>query len=290
MHCPAKLNLSLRIVGRRPDGYHLLESSMAPISVYDRMTLSFAPAADIEILCRGSKPNLPVGKANLAAKAAEVFLRRTGLTGRIVIDIEKDIPMGAGLGGGSSDAAAALKMLAHVLTPGIADDQLATWSLELGADVPFFVYGRPARVAGIGEKVTPSSPIVSGPIVVAFPGASLSTADVYKAYDESLTRSVDLSSGTTFASDDGSFRGILVNDLEAAATWIFPPLRLLKMRMFELGACGALMTGSGSAVFGIWKDATAADAAATQLSTVDGIWARSVQIIEQSPSAEIREL
>jgi 4-diphosphocytidyl-2-C-methyl-D-erythritol kinase len=113
---------------------------------------------------------------------------------------------------------------------------------------------------------------------------------VYRAYDASLTRSADLSSGSVFASDERSLREILVNDLEAAAIEIYPPLRLLKLRMIELGARGVLMTGSGSAVFGIWESDRSAQTAAMTLRTKDGIWAKTVEIITQPPKVEVDEL
>lgn len=286
---PAKLNLSLRIVGRRADGYHLLDSCMVPISVYDRLELTFVAGPQVQVRCRVWQPGTPQDGDNLAARAAHLFMRQTGITGSVSIAIDKEIPIGAGLGGGSSDAAAVLRMLARGLANGLGLDQLAHWSVDLGADVPFFVYGIPARVGGVGEHVEQAAPPVTGPVVVVFPGTGLSTVEVYRAYDDSLTRSVDLSSGSLFASDQGSFREILVNDLEAAAMRIYPPLRLLKLRMFELGASGALMTGSGSALFGIWKDGLAAQAAATTLRTTDGLWARSVEILTRTPEVEIRD-
>lgn len=287
---PAKLNLHLRIVGRRPDGYHLLDSAMVPISLYDRVDLAFKPHADIAIRCRALQPGIPEDNENLAAKAAKLFLDRAGFTGKVHITIDKEIPSGAGLGGGSSDAAAILRMLNAALDARIATDVLARWALDLGADVPFFVYGSPARVGGIGERITPQPSSVSAPIVVAFPGTSLSTADVYRTYDASLTTSADLSSGSFPASDQSSLNGILINDLEAAAIRIYPRLRLLKHRMLDLGACGALMTGSGSAVFGIWKDERAAQAAAATLRMSDGMWARAVGIIERTPEVDIQDL
>lgn len=286
---PAKLNLSLRIVGRRPDGYHLLDSAMVPISLCDRLDLTFVPGPHAEVRCRALQPDLPQDENNLAGRAARLFMRQTGVSGCVSITIDKSIPIGAGLGGGSSDAAAVLRMLDRGWADRVGPQQLARWSIDLGADVPFFVYGFPARVSGVGENVEPTDPALDLPIVVAFPGTPLSTAEVYRAYDDdSLTRSADLSSHNFFTGGQASFRGNLVNDLEAAAMRLYPPLRLLKRRMFELGACEALMTGSGSAVFGIWENGLAAQAAAT-LRTTDGIWARSVEILGQTPEVEIRD-
>lgn len=284
---PAKINLSLRIVGVRQDGYHLLDSCMVPISLYDRLDLTFVPAVETVIRCRTTQPGIPEDEANLAGKAARMFLDRSGITGAVSIRIEKSIPCGAGLGGGSSDAAAVLRMLDEGLAVGVGLERLASWSIEIGSDVPFFVHGRPARVRGVGELVMPSEPILSALIVVAFAGTELSTAAVYQAYDRSLTRAADLSSDSDFARGQRPFREMLLNDLEAAATGIHPSLRLLKARLFDLGACGALMTGSGSAMFGVWEERVAAEAAAAALRTTDGIWAKCVEIIEETPKVEI---
>jgi 4-diphosphocytidyl-2-C-methyl-D-erythritol kinase len=258
---------------------------MVPISLYDRLELTFVPGSHADVRCRALQPGTPEDEHNLAGRAARLFMQRTGISGHISITIHKEIPIGAGLGGGSSDAAAVLRMLATGLASDLSPAQLAQWSLDLGADVPFFVFGYPAKVRGVGEVIEPTPPPLSAPIVVAFPGTGLSTAEVYRAFDNSLTRSADLSSGDALASDQGSFREILVNDLEAAAMHMFPPLRLLKMRMFELGACGALMTGSGSAMFGIWENGLATEAAET-LRTTDGLWARPVEILARTPAVE----
>jgi 4-diphosphocytidyl-2-C-methyl-D-erythritol kinase len=260
---------------------------MAPISVFDHLELSYAPAPTTTIRCLGTGPTIPQDEQNLAGKAARMFLARNGLGGTVTIRIRKTIPVGAGLGGGSSDAAAVLRMLNIGLGTGIGTTELADWALELGADVPFFVYGQPAQVGGIGERITPREPTLSAPMVVAFPGLALSTAAVYAAYDRSLTRAADLSSGSSLASGQTPLREILVNDLEAAASDIYPPLRPLKARLLKLGAAGALMTGSGSAVFGVWNDRAAAEAAAAVLRTTDGIWAECVEIIRQTPEVEV---
>jgi 4-diphosphocytidyl-2-C-methyl-D-erythritol kinase len=126
------------------------------------------------------------------------------------------------------------------------------------------------------------------PIVVAFLGTGLSTAAVYRAYDDLLTTSCDLSSDNVFASDQRSLREVLVNDLEVAAMKMCPPVRSLKQRMLGLGAIGALMTGSGSAVFGIWKDGLVAEAAATTLAG-EGLWARHVEIVQRPLEITMRE-
>jgi 4-diphosphocytidyl-2-C-methyl-D-erythritol kinase len=283
---PAKLNLFLRILGRRPDGYHLIDSSMVPISLYDRVNLTFVPGARLAVRCRGLQDEVPVDGDNLAGRAALLFMRETGLVGDVSITIDKNIPMGAGLGGGSSDAAAVLRMMAYGTGKDVPLGQLAQWAVTLGADVPFFVHGTAARVGGIGDCVEQVAPLLSMPIVVAFPGSGVSTADVYRAYDDSLTSSPDLSSGSVFVSDQRSLRETLVNDLEVAAMSICPPVRSLKQRMHELGAVGALMTGSGSAVFGIWDDGLAAEAAVRTL-VGDGLWARHVEVIQRTPEIAV---
>jgi 4-diphosphocytidyl-2-C-methyl-D-erythritol kinase len=231
---------------------------------------------------------MPPDGDNLAGRAALLFMHQTGLVGQVSITIDKRIPIGSGLGGGSSDAATVLRMMVQGTGRNVALDQLASWALTLGADVPFFVHGTSARVGGVGERVEPAAAWLSMPIVVAFPGIGLSTADVYRAYDDSLTSSADLSSGSVFLSDERSLLDALANDLEVAAMTICPPVRSLKQRMHELGAIGALMTGSGSAVFGIWEDRQAAEAATKTLAR-DGLWARQVEVIRHAPEIAVED-
>lgn len=287
---PAKINLGLRVTGVRADGYHLLDSIIVPIALFDRLTIRVRPAARVGVELRCSQPGIPCGDENLIVRAARLFLERTKRAADIAVDLDKHIPVGGGLGGGSSDAAAALLALDRLLCTGIEAPQLMEWGAELGADVPFFVHGRPARVRGIGEVVDELDFRCPWFLVVVFPGFSLSTAAVYRAYDASLTNRFSDSSVPTFASartplHESLVPESLVNDLEAVATQIHPPIRTLKLQLLDMGALGAHMTGSGSAVFGVWERREEAYAAAEQMQR-KGNWARAVEILDATPEIE----
>ena len=162
---PAKINLYLRIVGRRPDGYHLLDSMMVPISLYDDIHITVArgerrgasPGAALVVHC--DDPTVPDDETNLAYKAAALVCQEAGLQARIAIHLRKRIPAGAGLGGGSSNAATVLKSLNALLALGWTEAHLCQLGARLGADVPFFIPCRPARIGGIGEIVTTVPPL-----------------------------------------------------------------------------------------------------------------------------------
>ncbi len=286
-YAPAKINLRLRVVGRRPDGYHLLDSLLLPVGVFDCLVVRVWPAAHptVELCCQS--PGVPRGGDNLAVRAAHLFMRETMTTLKVVVELKKEIPVGAGLGGGSSDAAAVLRALNAIVGTDIPQEQLMEWALSLGADVPFFIYGRPARIRGIGEWVEGLHDWPSGPLVLAFCGASLATSEVYAAYDDLLTSRGAASSIRRPTRGQMPLRDLLVNDLEAAAIRIQPGLRGLKTRLLRLGAQGALMTGSGSSVFGFWEKWDEARAAAERLRR-QGVWARAVGVLARAPGLTIR--
>jgi 4-diphosphocytidyl-2-C-methyl-D-erythritol kinase len=283
---PAKINLSLSIVGRRRDGYHELDSVVAPVDLYDEVAVTVSPSAAPEVLVRCTPPAAaPGGDENLVVRAARVFLRRMRLGARILIALTKRIPIGAGLGGGSSDAAAVLRCLNALAARPTSDDELAGWGLELGADVPLFLFGRPARMRGIGERLDPVEVDTKRSLVIAFSGIALDTAAVYAKHDDLLTTSNALHSIRSLTSGREALRH-MQNDLEAAAVHLQPELRRLKERLSTLGAAGAAMTGSGSAMFGWWESRVEADAAASQLRA-SGIWAHAGGILKQTPAVEL---
>ena len=286
---PAKVNLTLRITGRRSDGYHLLDSIVVPISVFDRLSIvvSAAKVPSVSLTCR--RGNLVLRGVNIAEQAARLFLRRSGVRARIQLELEKEIPIGAGMGGGSSDAAAVLRVLKDVLAPTLPEATLRNWGLELGADVPFFLFGRPARVRGIGEAIEAITAWPSAAMVVAFPGEGLSTAAVYSAFDAALTRPGSGSTSSNFTSSvEPLFREPLVNDLESAALRVHPGPSIVKDRLLDLGANVASMTGSGSAVFGFWSSRDGAERGAEQMRA-EGNWARVVEILSRVPAARSQD-
>ena len=286
MLAAAKINACLRVVGSRPDGYHLLDGIMVPVGLFDRLDFTLTSASSTKVRFSCDHPTLPLDARNLVVRAAVLFLERTDPRTDVKIELHKEIPVGAGLGGGSSDAAATLKALNWLTAAGVDQVTLARWGLELGADVPFFLIGRPARVRGVGEQISPLKWPVDCPVVIAFPGAGLSTGEVYAAYDRTLTRGSEDSSLQAFSRGQVPLQTVLANDLEAVASEMYPPVRAVKRRLLELGAYAALMSGSGSAVFGVWEERDRAQAAAEMLRTEDGIWARAVDILDHVPEIE----
>lgn len=291
VRAPAKLNLTLRVLGRRSDGYHLLDSLVVPIALFDLVDVQVeaSMAAEISVHCspRGAAPE---GPDNLVARAARLYLDRTGRSARIRIDLGKQIPAGAGLGGGSSDAAATLRVL-NALSPAPASaSDLSRWALELGADVPFFLSGGSARMGGVGEFLEPiEAPIDCGAgLAVVFPGTPLETRHVYANYDDLLTTESAVSRIPRLTVDRGPVDGWLENDLEAAAFRILPIVKDLKRQLRAHGAHSALMTGSGSAVFGIWDGAERASAAARGMRA-SGLWARATWILNRLPAVETHD-
>ncbi len=275
--CPAKINLDLEILGRRADGYHLLRSDMVPLSVGDRLELTVDPArTGVELEVTGREA--PSGPDNLVWRAASLFLERTGISTGVRMRLTKELPSGAGLGGGSSDAAATLRLLAALLQPEIERDRLLAWALELGADVPFFIDGRPATIAGIGEQLTPLQDWPKQPLVVAFRGPGLATAEVYRRFDASLTSTQSASSIPVFPRFLGGKRR---NDLESAACQIDPAINSLKECLLSHGACEVGMSGSGSAVFGFFAESEEAQRCSTRMSE-NGDWARTCEILGES--------
>ncbi len=285
MLAPAKVNLFLRIVGRRSDGYHLLDSLMVPISLHDQLHVRITRPCRSEALVtvNSDSPDAPGGPENLVHRAATLFLQATHNPVAVDIDLRKHIPVGSGLGGGSSDAAAALLALNRLLGSPCELGQLAQLAVEVGADVPFFVYGRPARVGGIGEQVTPLRLGRSLSLVVCSDGSKLSTAQIYSLVDVSLTSERPATNIAPLVSGLQPVSEVLVNDLESAVAKVHPEVLSLKARLIKQGAQGALMTGSGSAVFGIWPDHRLARNAAMKLRQ-QGLWAEAVQTLDESPA------
>ncbi len=279
--CPAKINLTLDVLGRRADGYHLIESEMVPIALADTIVVQVVPGpTSIELEVSGR--DVPGGADNLVYRAAELFVGKYGCSGRIRIHLAKRVPSGAGLGGGSSDAAATLRVLDELFEIGAGEVALRALALELGADVPFFVTGRPATVSGIGEISVPLATIPEDPLVVAFGGPGLATAEVYAGFDASLTSPQAASTIRDFPRSSGSR---LRNDLERAASLIDPGINRLREALLLLGASEAGMSGSGSAVFGFFRDRRAAGVCAERL-TAEGHWAEVTSILEKCPPVE----
>ena len=267
----AKINVYLRIVGRRPDGYHLLDSLMVPISLYDEIHIAVAleeqratsPGVTLAVSC--DDPTVPGGETNLAYKAAALVCQEAGLQARIGIHLRKHIPAGAGLGGGSSNAATVLKSLNTLLALGWTEARLCQLGARLGADVPFFIPCRPARIGGIGDIVTTVPPLPARSVVLVVPPFSVSTPWAYRRFDELSPVAPASVPPWQFTPAQWPSREWLINDLERAVLPAYPLIAALKEALLRLGAEGVLMSGSGSSVFGIFRHHIAAEHAVTAL-------------------------
>ncbi|MFP3999635.1 MAG: 4-(cytidine 5'-diphospho)-2-C-methyl-D-erythritol kinase [Desulfobacterales bacterium] len=266
---PAKINLYLNVTGIRSDGYHELISLMCCIGLHDTVRFSFdCPGAAEELKVACDHPAVPLGSGNLAFGAAAAFFEETGISpGKLAISIKKQIPLGAGLGGGSSNAAAVLRGLNRHYENPVSTQRLMELGARLGADVPFFIFDRPAVATGIGEKLFPFYGLPAMPLIVIYPGRPLSTACVYKNLNLALTNPEKINKKFTFrpgwVADVSSH---LFNALEPAAMEICPEIGEAKEALLACGADGALMSGSGSSVFGIFTDKRRAESAYSKLS------------------------
>ena len=264
---PAKINLFLRVTGRRADGYHELDSVFVPISLADRVCVEMRPSKAPAVSLRCDSPVLPADERNLAVRAASAFMTEFGIDAEVLIDLHKEIPVGGGLGGGSSDASAVLRMMAALCHVNQSAG-LATVALTLGADVPFFLDPVPARVGGIGERIAPLGSIAPFAVLLAVPPLEISTAMIFRELKASQWSGA-ASAGDIRAIVAGRMTSdIVVNDLEAVAIAKYPVIAELKVMLLRVGANAASMTGSGSAVFGIFASASDAARAALQLRTL----------------------
>ena len=246
---PAKLNLRLKITGRRPDGYHELVSIMIPVTLCDLLELTVVPEG-IKLSCDGFK--VPADERNLVYRAAESFLSRAGIKKGISIKLTKNIPVAAGLGGGSSDAAAALLSLNEIWSMPLSLSDLEDIAIQLGADVPFFIYRRPALARGIGEILEPQEEWPKYWYVIVTPPLPVSTSWVYGNLKLKLTTGEYNYIVNFLKGDSFKVSHILENDLEEVTTAHFPIINTIKKHLVDAGAEGALMTGSGPSVFGIF--------------------------------------
>ncbi len=260
---PAKINLFLRVTGRRPDGYHELDSIFLPLALCDRVVIEIRSASAPSITLHCEHPGVPPDDRNLAFRAAAAFASEFATQGQIAIDLRKAIPPGAGLGGGSSDAATTLLMVA-AMTRIHQPQRLRAIALSLGADVPFFLDPRPARVSGIGEQIAVLPAMPSLNLVIAVPPVEVPTARVFAALDRSGW-SGPAPEEVIRALSEGEVSG-LVNDLEPVAMRLFPEIAYLKHSLEGAGARAVAMSGSGGAVFGVFPDAGTAGRVASELA------------------------
>ena len=261
IHAAAKINLYLKILGRRSDGLHDIVTAVQSISLDDTLVLE---ARDEGIGLEVDDPGIPDGPENLAWKAAAALPLPAIPPRGVHISLRKRIPAGAGLGGGSSDAAAVLIGLRRLWDLHLSDRELEGLGATLGSDVPYFLQGGTALLEGTGTVVHPLGDRLGYEVLIVFPGTPLATRDVYAAATAPLTSAPNLSSMKCFKpvqQDDlpGEVEAWVRagNDLEAAARSLCPSIGVIKEHLLKAGATAASMTGSGSAVFGIFRDKVA---------------------------------
>ena len=255
----AKVNLTLAVGEKRLDGYHEVVSVMQRVSLCDTLTAE-QTREGITLTC--SDPALPSEEENLAHRAASLFFRETGIAGGAALTLEKRIPSQAGLGGGSSDAASALLALRKLYAPALPDTELETMAAALGSDVPFFIRGGTQLATGRGEVLSPLPPLTDGWYVIVKPTESFSTPAMYRRLDElppACTPPLPPLQGGLPALAAGLFNRFETAIPAGSAVWD------IKARLAAYGALASLLSGSGSAVFGLFDTETAARAAVEAL-------------------------
>ncbi|ANU54818.1 4-(cytidine 5'-diphospho)-2-C-methyl-D-erythritol kinase [Acutalibacter muris] len=248
-----KINLTLDVVGRREDGYHLLDTVMQTISVWDELEIQHSRQPGVHLQC--NRESLPTDSKNTAFRAAKFFLEDRGLQNEgVYIFIKKHIPSRSGMGGGSADAAAVLRGLNEMYETKLSAEKLMELGVKVGADVPFCVIGGAARCTGTGAQVEPIAPMPECWLVVCKPPTGMSTPRAYALLDQYPLSSIQATPRMLEAMAVGSLKRIgrsLANRFDE--TLRMAPVRALKRAMTDAGALGAMMTGSGSSVYGIFE-------------------------------------
>ena len=254
----AKINLALAIQNKRSDGYHNLSTIMQTVSIYDWVRLQKSD----KIICNTNVRDIPDGEKNIAFKAAKIFFEFTKIDAGVNIFIDKKIPSGAGMGGGSSDAAAVFCGLNKLYCANIDDGTMIKLASKVGADVPFLIKGGTALAEGVGDVITTMNPIPKCSILIVKPTVSISTADAYGQYDSLFWKSENNVNFLMHYIEKGDLEKIccsLFNDFEKVVE--LATIKNIKEQIMMRGALTSCMTGSGSAVFGIYKNFEEADRA-----------------------------
>ena len=257
---PAKVNLKLEILRRREDGYHELRTILQKISLYDTLSVSLKKKKEISIST--DHPSLPIGRGNLVYQAAQLILKKSGYKCGLHIDIRKEIPLGAGLGGGSSNAATTLKALNQLLEIGFPTKELLKMGLGIGADVPFFLFDGAAVATGIGERLKKIE-LPDLWYVFINPNFEVSTRWAYQNFI--LTKRHFHFNLQGFVKTPEEISRLLWNDLEGVVSYKYPQIERMNKMLLSAGALGALMTGSGPTVFGVFSGKREAEKAFKKL-------------------------
>jgi 4-diphosphocytidyl-2-C-methyl-D-erythritol kinase len=270
---PAKLNLYLHVLGRRADGYHLLDSLVAFADVGDVVTAQPALALSLEIIgpFAGALQDDP--SENLVWRAARALAERAGIEPKAALTLEKNLPVASGIGGGSSDAAAALKALGELWRLDLGERPFQGLAPSLGADVPVCLFGELAWVGGIGEAVAPAPALPSCSVVLVNPGLGLATPAVFKARTGAFSEAARFDAAPADATALARLLETRRNDLTAPALELAPGIaQVLRALEAEPGALLARMSGSGATCFALFADEAAAQAAAQRLGAMHTGW------------------
>ena len=250
----AKVNLFLEILGKRDDGYHEIETIMQEIDLADNLKFEEIQEG-IRLECNNK--NIPINQDNLVCKAANLILKECGIKKGVLISLEKNIPVGAGLGGGSSDAAATLKALNSLWKVGLNDGDLMEFAAKLGSDIPFFINGKTSLCSGRGEMISPVKVRDRMDYLILFPRVHISTETIYKNLKIDLTKKRKDVSFFLDALKHSEVIGIsklLFNRLEEVIFATYPDLLQVKSALESFDFCGLSISGSGSAFFGLCND------------------------------------
>lgn len=250
----AKINISLDVTGKREDGYHLLRMIMQTIDLYDLITVEESMSG-INITC--NRPYVPTDNRNLAYKAAKLFMENYDIRSGVNINIRKNIPVAAGLAGGSTDAASVLKSMRDIFKPSVEDKELMELGIKIGADVPYCIVGGTALCEGVGEIVSPLKPFKDYILVLVKPNFGVSTKDVYSALDLSKIFKHPETDELMRAMEQGDIGFVsknMKNILENVTLKKHQSLREIKKDFIKMEALGTLMSGSGPTIFGFFED------------------------------------
>lgn len=263
VEAPAKVNLGLDVVRRKPDGYHEVDMIMQTIGLHDTVTMERTEEPGIRLTTDHAE--LPVDEGNLAYRAAQLFLKSAGIDGDgVSIHIEKRIPVAAGLAGGSTDAAAVLTGMNELFSAGLSGEKLEELGLSLGADVPYCIRKGTARARGIGEQLTELPSVPRIPCLIAKPEESVSTKAVYQGLslsDATVHPDIDALEEAVRSGELERIAPLMGNLLETVTIPMLPVIDRIKALMIQQGAVISLMSGSGPTVFGLFRDERTLDQA-----------------------------
>lgn len=264
----AKVNLALDVLRRRPDGYHDVKMIMQNLDIYDELEFSLEPSETTVITMEANKPEIPTDERNLICKAIRLMFEEYNLSGKIHVKLVKNIPVEAGMAGGSTDCAAAFHAVNELFDLGLTTEELMRLGVKIGADVPYCIMAKTALSEGIGEILTPVESLTDCCVLVVKPPVNVSTKMVYtnlKANELEKHPDVDGMIEALKSKDLNGVASRMENVLETVTTVLYPEIEVIKSEMKNMGALNAIMSGSGPTVFGIFDSKEKADKAALSI-------------------------